>query len=544
MAEKTITDGTSNSIPIEEEVGQDADAPTGDTTSGSGVPTGRGEPPPADTAPLDSEIEIVPEPDAPTGDSTPPNPNEPVKSDPAADVPPDDFTESGASPEPDGEFNELPAAPDVIDPDADGVVVSPASLEDGEGTNFAFLDRDGDGLFETRVEVVQLEDGSFKRVTEPEVLDEPLTPEQVGVGVQPVDGAAPPEDAPVPLEDDAAPPDLPGPGEFIDPNEVDVVETRPGFFEADLDGDGTNDVEFRGRVGEDGLIEVERARPIDGERPAEINEDNADEAGNTGTPEITPDNADEASTDEPINEFEDQKPEVPRDPDGDAPSEVVVVETPDEPPTGDEPPPTPKEEAVGDGSPPGIGEIEDIPPDQEPSPVDRLRPDRESPPPEDEADPPGEAVADVPPLPPDEAPVEPPAGEVAPPAEHEPPVAEHPPAAAPPAHEPPAAGHEPPTETEVDLPGLYDAPPPYASGSDGHAPPAGGVAPDDPGYEPAGEAVPGVPVPADDYEPETDDPADEPIEVKAEEDGDDAGLLEQVADAVGDLWDDAKDAVT
>ncbi|HUF84130.1 MAG TPA: hypothetical protein VMQ81_06010, partial [Acidimicrobiia bacterium] len=411
------------------------------------------------------------------------------------------------------------------------------------------------GLFETRVEGVDLGDGTFKVVSEPELLDEPFSPSEIGDAP-----AEPPEDA-------TAPADLPEAGEFIDPNEVDVVETRPGLFEADLDGDGTNDVEFRGRVGDDGLIEVGRARPIGDDRPAEINEDNADEAGNTGTPEINKDNAPglvDAAPDDADGE------PTPLEPDAED-GGVKVIDIPggeDAVDPGGPPnifPADPKDE--GQIPPPGgLDENEEIQPDKEPDPVDRLRPDGEAPPPEGEApvEPPTGEVAPEPPAAEEQPPAggvapeppgageQPPAGGVAPEppgAGEQPPaggVAPEPPGAGeqhPPDHEPPAGEHAPPGEVEVDLPELYEAPPEYASGSGGHAPPAGNGDPsttvpvDDPSVD-----VPGVP--AADCEPEPEDQADEPIDVNAADDGDDAGLLEQVADAVGDLWDDAKDVVT
>jgi hypothetical protein len=500
MAEETTTDGASNTTFIEEEV---VESPPGDTQLGDAPPP---TPPVEDPAPQDtpspddvSEVKLVPEPDAPTGDATSPkNPDEPVKSDPGAEVPLDDFTESGASPEPETEFDEPPSAPEVVDSSAEGVAGG-ATNEDG--SQEFLLDTDGDGLFDTSAVGVPIGDGQFK-IVESSPLEEPI-PDPRGASPEPDAGTGTPE-----ITDDNADEaevELPRRGDFIDPDEVDVVETRPGLFEADLDGDGTNDVEFRGRVGDDGLIEVGRARPIEGDGPAGINEDNA-----PPLIEVDPENPDgEPKLLEP--DADDDGVEVVEIPGGDAvdPGGPPNIFPPDPKGEGEAPPPG------------GLDENGEIQPDKEPDPIDRLRPDRESPPPEDEA------------------PVAPPAGEVAP----EAPAGEVAPED--PAHEPPAAGHEPPADVGVDLPELHEAPPPYASGSDGdgRVPPSGDgetstTTVDDPGV--------GVPeVPAADYEPETDDPADEPLEVNAAEgEGDEAGLLEQVADAVGDLWDDAKDVVT
>ena len=108
----------------------------------------------------------------------------------------------------------------------------------------------------------------------------------------------------------------------------------------------------------------------------------------------------------------------------------------------------------------------------------------------------------------------------------------------------PAAAHEAPVADTPDLPtDLFEAPPPFATGAA-----AGGVdgatdaAPVD--TADTGEAPPGL-EPIDEFE----GTAPEPVEdledvVGAEDDADDPGFLEQVADTVGDLWDDVTDAVT
>jgi len=120
----------------------------------------------------------------------------------------------------------------------------------------------------------------------------------------------------------------------------------------------------------------------------------------------------------------------------------------------------------------------------------------------------------------------------------------------PPAHPEPTAPvpvaevHEPPTAPTHDLPtDLFDAPPAFATGA----------APEDaPGAAPVVAEAAADPVDlAPDGTPDTgavvDEPPapPEPLEVVAEEaDEDDPSFLERVADAVGDLWDDATDAVT
>lgn len=105
-------------------------------------------------------------------------------------------------------------------------------------------------------------------------------------------------------------------------------------------------------------------------------------------------------------------------------------------------------------------------------------------------------------------------------------------------------GEETPTgEVAVDVPELFASPPEFAAGSADQAPPTNLDQPstgpaDDPGAE-----APGIPTST--YEPAPDGDDEEPITVSAQDDDkDDPTLLEQVADAVGDLWDDTKDAVT
>jgi len=212
------------------------------------------------------------------------------------------------------------------------------------------------------------------------------------------------------------------------------------------------------------------------------------------------------------------------------PPGVTAVETVDEtePPAGNAEIP-PYDDGGDDRPPEGlIDENVEIPADQELKIVGEADPAEGLPdvPPLPNDVPPGGAQP-IDPSPADDSPVEPPTGEVAPEA----------PGYEPPTYEAPAA--------DVDLPDLYEAPPRYATGSDGHAPATDADQPstgpvDEPGYE-----APEVPAPAAaDYEPA--DADDKPIEVNAQGngDGDDPGLLDQVADAVGDLWDDAKDVVT
>lgn len=95
-------------------------------------------------------------------------------------------------------------------------------------------------------------------------------------------------------------------------------------------------------------------------------------------------------------------------------------------------------------------------------------------------------------------------------------------------------------EEDADLSGdLFQEPPPFAGGSAIH--PVGDLIPPT-----EGPAEVDVPVPDADVGPDgLEGPPAEPIDITAEDDDDaDPGFLEQVADAVGDLWDDARDAVT
>jgi hypothetical protein len=208
------------------------------------------------------------------------------------------------------------------------------------------------------------------------------------------------------------------------------------------------------------------------------------------------------------------------------PDQELQVEVPSEdaPDGGFEPPP------AGDGAPPrSEGGATPEPPPAAP-PVDR--------PPEPPA---AEGTSDVPPLP-GEASVGgaqpvgvPPTAEVPPEA-----TAGAPPPEAPPVSEP----LEPPAyelaAAEVDLPPeLYDEPLPYGAGSGTQL----ADAPSEEAPGPADHPAAGAPTPAVNFDLETDDSADEALQVKAV-DGDDPGLLEQVAEVVGDLWDDAKDVVT
>ena len=221
------------------------------------------------------------------------------------------------------------------------------------------------------------------------------------------------------------------------------------------------------------------------------------------------------------------------DPDAGAPGGPEIVVDPD----GEK-----LKQLEDDSPPPGLVEKEDEVPTDQPNPVDQLRPpDGKAPPdlkveerPEQELE-----IVDEPPVreptdPKAETPDTPPVDEGAPEGEAA-------------VHEPPAVDHAP-ADGEVELPAdLYEPPPQYAAGADDQAPPGGAdPAPtttvDDPGVHTTDASVP----PAGYDDPAAPVTEDEPIEVRAssEGDGDDPSLLEQVADAVGDLWDDAKDVVT
>jgi hypothetical protein len=98
------------------------------------------------------------------------------------------------------------------------------------------------------------------------------------------------------------------------------------------------------------------------------------------------------------------------------------------------------------------------------------------------------------------------------------PVAEAPPPEAPPVDEPPEPpSYEPPT-ADVDLP-------------------------PEPAPEPVEEPAAGAPVPPVSPDLDTAELSDEPLGVKADDD-DDPGLLEQIAEVMGNLWDDSKGMVT
>jgi hypothetical protein len=201
-------------------------------------------------------------------------------------------------------------------------------------------------------------------------------------------------------------------------------------------------------------------------------------------------------------------------------SEVVVVPTDPEDlpePTG---PPTPKGEGAAPEEP--LVAERETPADSELQPTDEpLRPEPE---------------VGNPPLAEGATPPEPPAPE--------PEVVEVVEEAAP-VQATAVALNEVNVDIDVDLAAdLFAAPPPFAAG----APAAAGAqaeaaaaasvdtsAADGPPVEPH-EA----PAPLPETLPETEL---EPLEVVASED-DDPGLLEQVADAVADLWDDTKDAIT
>jgi hypothetical protein len=70
-----------------------------------------------------------------------------------------------------------------------------------------------------------------------------------------------------------------------------------------------------------------------------------------------------------------------------------------------------------------------------------------------------------------------------------------------------------------------------------------GEVPPEPAPEPVEEPAAGAPVPPVSPDLDTAEPSDEPLGVKAD-DGDDPGLLEQIAEAMGELWDDSKGMVT
>jgi hypothetical protein len=109
--------------------------------------------------------------------------------------------------------------------------------------------------------------------------------------------------------------------------------------------------------------------------------------------------------------------------------------------------------------------------------------------------------------------------------------------------EAPTEGEHGSDTDEIDLSERFENPPAFGSGAAGDdyaASTAESAEPSIPGDDP-GVDVPEVPTGG--YEPPLDDVSHEPRDA-AESDGSDTGLLEQVAEAVGDLWDDATDLVT